>query len=112
MKRALPIVCAALLFFGRANAQTKYEDSIRALLNDSVTPLDSFSLIVRIEEDRIINGYANIDSANCMRLFKIAQALHSDSLLSISYNWIGNYFENEKGDYTTAMEYFFKAIPL
>src|SRR5579862_192128 len=112
MKRALCIVSAVLLFCRATNAQTKYEDSIKVLLNNGITPLDSFSLIVKIEEDRIINGYANIDSANCMRLFQIAQKLHSDSLLAISYNWIGNYFENEKGDYTTAIAYFFRAIPL
>lgn len=106
------IIAYIFLFACNGNSQTKYEDSLRNLLANTTSPAERFSLIVKIEEDKLIKGYANIDSVNCMHLYEIAQQWHSDSLLAISYSWIGNYFENEKGDYTTGLEYFFKAIPL
>ncbi|HEX4372923.1 MAG TPA: hypothetical protein VHZ50_06435, partial [Puia sp.] len=110
-KRPFIAIFISLIVYN-GNAQIKYEDSLKKILVNTTTPAERFSIIVKIEEDKLINGYANIDSANCMHLYEIAQKMHSDSLLTISYNWIGNYFENEKGDYTTGLEYFFKVIPL
>jgi hypothetical protein len=44
-------------------------------------------------------------------MHRIAQQLKNDSLLAISTNIVGNYFRG-KSDYPTALDYFFKAIPL
>jgi len=106
------VIAYAFLSVCSGKAQTRYEDSLKIVLATTTAAAERFTLIVKIEEDKLINGYANIDSVNCMHLYEMAQQLHSDSLLAISYNWIGNYFENEKGDYIIGLEYFFKAIPL
>ena len=42
----------------------------------------------------------------------MAQQLKSDSLLAISYDWIGYYFSIKKGENTTTLEYYFKGLPL
>ena len=45
-------------------------------------------------------------------MLEIAQELKNDSLKAISYNWLGTYFYQQKGDNTSALEYYFKALPL
>ena len=45
-------------------------------------------------------------------MLQIAQQLKNDSLLATSYDWIGYYFSVDKGNFTTALEYYFKALPL
>jgi tetratricopeptide (TPR) repeat protein len=67
---------------------------------------------VKIGKDNFINGNGNVDSLSCIQMHQIAQQLNNDSLLGISYNWIGDYFLFNKADNTTALEYLFKSIPL
>ena len=57
-------------------------------------------------------GGSAVDSGTVIELLKIAQQLKSDSLLAISYNWIGSYMAFTTGDNIAALEYYFKAIPL
>jgi tetratricopeptide (TPR) repeat protein len=42
----------------------------------------------------------------------IAQQLNNDSLLAISFNTIGNIYFFNMGDYSKALEFFFKGVPL
>ncbi len=111
MKR---IFIAALLWFSAYNsiAQNKQADSLKSVLAKTTDPAKQFDLIVKIGEDNFNSGVGNIDSSVCRQLFEIARKLNNDSLLAISYNWIGDYFEYTSGDYITALEYFFKGIPL
>ncbi|MEO6136917.1 MAG: hypothetical protein ABIP35_17315, partial [Ginsengibacter sp.] len=51
------------------------------------------------------------DTAIGLQMHRIAQQLKNDSLLAISTNVVGNYFRG-KSDLPTALEYFFKALPL
>ncbi len=53
-----------------------------------------------------------LDSAACVQMLRLAQELKNDSLLAISYNLIGEFISRIKGDNTTGLEYYFKAIPL
>lgn len=65
----------------------------------------------QLEHTLVIEG-GHVDSSACIQLLQLAQDLNNDSLLAISYNWIGNYFTITKGDPITAMDYFFKVIPI
>jgi tetratricopeptide (TPR) repeat protein len=93
-------------------AQNNNPDNAKAALSAYTNPLERFSETIKYLET--IDAYAssNIDSATCIDLLKIAQQLKNDSLLAISYNWIGYYFSQSKGDNSTALEYYFKALPL
>ncbi len=46
-----------------------------------------------------------------MEMLQIARQLNSDSLLAISYNWLGSYFYYNLGDNTTALQNYYKGIP-
>lgn len=105
----------AILFFSIAfsgHAQKKYVDSLKILLSNTTEPIKEFDLLVKIGEVVYNNSGTNVDSLSCIRLDQIAEQLNSDSLLAISYDWIGNYFKSNKGDNTTALEYYFKGLPL
>ncbi len=95
-----------------AFAQNNNPDSLKASLASYTNPLERFSATINYLET--IDSYSSndIDSAICIDLLKIAQQLKNDSLLATSYNWIGYYFSQSKGDNTTALEYYFKALPL
>ncbi len=93
-------------------AQKKFVDSLKIVLANTSNPLEQFTLLVKMEENNYTGGDGNIDSLRIMQLHKIAQQLNYDSLLAISYNWIGGYFLFTIGDNTTALEYFFKGLPL
>ncbi|MGG9962200.1 sensor histidine kinase [Ferruginibacter sp. SUN106] len=67
---------------------------------------------IRNQLENSNNTSDNIDSSLCIQLLSIAQHLKNDSLLAISYNWIGAYFAFSKGDNISGLEYFFKGIPL
>ncbi|HYK46031.1 MAG TPA: tetratricopeptide repeat protein [Parafilimonas sp.] len=103
-----------ILFFGSitALAQSNYVDSLKAKLSTATRSLDSFSIIVKISEFNFVLGGGEADKTTIIRLLSIAQKLKNDSLLAISYNWIGSYFAFTKGDNTAALEYYFKALPL
>lgn len=89
-------------------AQTKYTDSLRTLLSSTTKPIQRFDIINKILQTRV----GDVDSTSAVELLQIAQELKNDSLLAISYNWIGSYFAFNKGDNTSALEYYLKAIPL
>ena len=93
-------------------AQNNYTDSLKTVLTNTSNSLERFNLITKILENQNFFRGGNIDSAECVRLLKIAQQLKNDSLLAASYNWIGSYFSFTKGDNATALEYYFKALPL
>jgi hypothetical protein len=93
-------------------AQNKYTDSLKTVLTNTSNSLERFNLITKILENQSFIRGGNIDSAECVRLLQIAQQLKNDSLLAASYNWIGSYFSFTKGDNASALEYYFKALPL
>lgn len=93
-------------------AQNKYADSLQTVLANATRPVERFNLITKILENQNFFRGGNIDSAECVQLLQIAQQLKNDSLLAASYNWIGSYFAFTKGDNATALEYYFKALPL
>ncbi len=102
-----------LLFINIAGfAQSNYVDSLKLQLSTTTSSLDSFSIIVKLSEFNLVLGGGEADKATSIRLLSIAQKLKNDSLLAISYNWIGSYFAFTKGDNTAALEYYFKALPL
>lgn len=108
------IFIASCIFFSAfsSTAQTKQLDSLKNLLANSTKPIERFNIIRNILELSNTSQVGNVDSASCIHLLKIAQQLKNDSLKAISYNWIGSYFAFTKGDYRSALENFFKAIPL
>jgi tetratricopeptide (TPR) repeat protein len=93
-------------------AQNYSSDNAKAVLAGYTNPNERFTETIKYLET--IDSYSsnNIDSATCIDLLQIAQQLKNDSLLAISYNWIGYYFSQSKGDNSTALEYYFKALPL
>jgi tetratricopeptide (TPR) repeat protein len=93
-------------------SQNKYVDSLRNVLASTIKPIDRFNILVKIGEDKLVLKGGAIDSAISIQLLKIAQQLKNDSLLAISYNWVGTYVGFVKGDNTAALEYYFKALPL
>ena len=103
------IFCTTFTF--NCPAQHTGNDSLQALLASTSQPLQRFDLIRKELEDNLTSS-RNIDSSVCIQLLDIAQHLKSDSLLAISYNWIGSYFSFNKGDNIAALEYYFKGIPL
>ena len=92
--------------------QSRYADSIKNVLANTTQPIERFNLLNKIVDDIFTNGSGNIDYSSCVQMVKIAQQLNSDSLLAIGYNTVGNYFLINNGDYSNALEYFFKGIPL
>lgn len=89
----------------------KTTDSLRAVLSKTSKPIEQFTLLNKIREanDATFGNYQ--DTSLGVQLFRIAQQLKNDSLLAISLNVVGNFFRS-KGENPTALEYFFKAIPL
>jgi tetratricopeptide (TPR) repeat protein len=107
------IVFVVLLFMNITGfAQGNYVDSLKLQLSTTTNPFDSFSIIVKLSEFNFVLSGGAADKATAIRLLSIAQHLKNDSLLAISYNWIGSYFAFTKGDNTAALEYYFKALPL
>ena len=101
-----------LLCINSVFSQNKYADSLRTLLSNTTKPIDQFSIMVKIAENALVLNGGAIDSVAAIQLLQIAQQLKNDSLLAISYNWIGAYLGFEKGDNIAALEYYFKGLPL
>jgi hypothetical protein len=93
-------------------AQNNNPNNANAALAGYSNPMERFTETIKYLETIDSHSSNNIDSATCIDLLKIAQQLKNDSLLAISYNWIGYYFSGSKGDNSTALEYYFKALPL
>lgn len=110
MKKIFITACICFLVLN-CTAQNKTIDSLKNLLPQTTKPTDRFRLIEKILEN--INKFSgDTDSSLSIELLKIAQQQNDDALLASSYNWIGIYFSLAKGDNTTALEYYFKALPL
>ncbi len=115
MRKIILFFCFVViqLFIGKTIvAQDNTTDSLQVVLSQTTNPIEKFGLINSILENQNFFRGGNIDSAQCVRLLQIAQQLNNDSLLTASYNWIGSYFSFTKGDNATALEYYFKALPL
>ncbi|CAN5352998.1 hypothetical protein BH20BAC1_BH20BAC1_07310 [soil metagenome] len=110
MKRMFLIMCIFLLPFGGI-AQNKYNDSLERLLTTTTKPIERFDILNKILDNNDGTRGNFQDTAIGLQMHRIAQQLKNDSLIAISTNVIGNYFRS-KADYPTALEYFFKAIPL
>ena len=87
-------------------------DSLKKALAVTTNPIERFDLYSKIGEEYFSSGNNNLDSASCLKMFEIAQQLNNDSLLAISYNFTGNLFLFNTGDYSKSLEFFFKGIPL
>ena len=115
--KKIVVVISILLAAATTHAQqissehaVKIADSLNKVLAVTSDPVQRFNIINKLLLND--NGFSGrIDSALCIQQLQIAEQLRSDSLLGTAYNWIGTYFSLNKGDNTTAMEYFFKGIP-
>jgi tetratricopeptide (TPR) repeat protein len=111
MKKIITLFCF-IACIQVAFSQTKYVDSLKNVLSATNKPIEQFDLLNKINESFFEDGDANLDSASIYRMLLIAQRLNNDSLLTISYNTIGNIYFFNTGDYSKALEYFFKGVPL
>ena len=115
MKKIIILLCivAIPMFIGKTVfAQNNNPDSLKAALSGYTNPMERFTATIKYLETIDTHAGTNIDSALCIDLLLIAQQLKNDSLLATSYNWIGYYFNQSKGDNSTALEYYFKALPI
>lgn len=102
-----------LVFVSNAgNPQNSFADSIKSVLAITTNSIERFDLLNRSVDEIFTKGSENIDYSSCVEMVRIAQQLKNDSLLAIAYNTVGNYFLINNGDYSNALEYFFKGIPL
>src|SRR4030095_12674579 len=96
---------------GNSAAQSKYADSLKILIAKSNRPIEKFDLLNKLGEGLFSGSNVKVDSAFCMQLLTLAQDLKNDSLLAISYDWLGNYF-SWTSEFNKALEYFLKGVPL
>jgi tetratricopeptide (TPR) repeat protein len=102
-----------LAFISNAGkAQNSFADSLKSVLERTKNPIERFDLLNRSVDEIFTKGSENMDYTSCVEMVRIAQQLKNDSLLAIAYNTVGNYFLINNGDYSNALEYFFKGIPL
>lgn len=92
-------------------AQSRTADSLKKALDRTDRPAERFDILNKIAEDYYTSGGGNIDSS-CIQMLRIAQQLKNDSMLAIAYNLVGGYFISSSGDYSKALEFYFKGIPL
>ena len=111
MKR-IAVILFLVFAYSAGKTQNRYADSIKSVLAVTKNPVERFDLLNKIVDDIFTKGSENIDYSSCVEMVRIAQQLKSDSLLAIAYNTVGNYFLLNNGDYSNALEYFFKGIPL
>jgi tetratricopeptide (TPR) repeat protein len=114
MKKLLVLLFIALhsSFFTLCIAQNKYVDSLKTVLIKSNNPFERFNLINKIAQDHYVTGNGAIDSSYAMQMLHIALQVNNDSLKAISYNWIGNYYLQVGADFSKALEFFLKGVPL
>ncbi|MBK7433037.1 MAG: hypothetical protein IPI66_03465 [Chitinophagaceae bacterium] len=112
----LLFLCCCLFFKGLAQAPSsqngnRFTDSLKNQLTKTTKPAERFNLLNQITFYE--NGFLGdkVDSANSLEMLQIAEQLDEDSMLAISYNWIGSYLASGKGDNASGLEYFFKALP-
>lgn len=115
MKKPITLLCLGLVTMLSGKivfAQNNNPDSLKTALVSYTNPMERFNATIKYLETIDSHASSDIDSAICIDLLQIAQQLKNDSLLATSYNWIGYYFSIKKGDNTTSLEYYFKALPL
>jgi len=110
MKKIILLFCF-ITGMQAVHSQDYTADSFKDNLVKASSPLERFHLIDDKLKEQLTNS-GMVDSALCIQLFQIALELKTDSLLATGYNWIGNYYSVTKGDNTTALEYYFKALPI
>ena len=91
--------------------QTKTADSLKKVLATAKNPIQQFDALNRLVLEYVGWKGDNVDSTYSIQMLQIAQQMDNDSLLAISYNWLGSYFYLNKGDNATGLEYFYKALP-
>lgn len=99
-------------FFSLSSLSQQSIDSLRVQIQNTSNPRERFGLLNQMIDVIFTKGSGNIDYATCVEMVELARELSDDSLLAIAYNTVGNYFLLNNGDYTQALEYFFKGIPL
>ncbi len=65
--------------------QNKRADSLDALHAITSNPMEKFKALSAYAENIGLHS-GQLDSATCIQMLQIAQQLHNDSLLAISYN--------------------------
>ena len=110
MQKLFFIIFICLLVY-KSKAQSKYSDSIKEVLSHTTKPIEQFNLLNKIVDFNDATQGNLQDTGIGLQMHRIAQQLKNDSLLAISTNVVGNYFRG-KSDIPTALDYFFKAIPL
>ena len=111
MNKAFTILFFISITFIRGYTQTKTADSLKLVLASTTKPMEQFDVLNRLVLELVGWKGDNVDSVYCTHMLLIAQQLKNDSLLAISYNWLGSYFYLNKGDNATGLEYFYKALP-
>ncbi len=111
MKKIIAFLCF-LTIIQVVFTQNNNTENAKTDLANYKNPLEQFTATIKYLETSDSYANSNIDSALCIDLLQIAQQLKNDSLLAISYDWIGYYFSMKRGDNTTALEYYFKGLPL
>jgi tetratricopeptide (TPR) repeat protein len=110
MKKLL--ICFSCFIVVQSSFTQNKTDSLKIVLSATSNPIKRFDLFSKIGEEYFSSGNNNLDSASCLKMLQIAQQLNNDSLLAISYNFVGNLFLFNTGDYSKSLEFFFKGIPL
>jgi len=110
MKKLL--ICLCYFIVVQSSFTQNKTDSLKVVLAATTNLLKRFDLYSKIGEEYFSSGNNNLDSASCLNMLQIAQQLNNDSLLAISYNFVGNLFLFNTGDYSKSLEFFFKGIPL
>ena len=110
MKKVLSIFIFVVVCVHSDYAQSKFTDSLRTVLKTTTKPFERFNILNMLDLEINTTG-GIVDSSITMQMLQLAQELNNDSLLAISYNWLGTYFYVNDGDNTTALEYYYKGIP-
>jgi two-component system NtrC family sensor kinase len=111
MKKTFPIVLLLTITPMAGYTQSNVYDSLKAVLERTDNQMEKFDALNRLSLELVGWRGDNVDSIYSTQMLQIAQKLKNDSLLAISYNWLGSYFYLNKGDNATALEYLYKAIP-
>ena len=111
MKRT---ICFSLffIFYQPAFSQLPAIDSMKRSLEHTTDPEERFKTLNEILVNIDALGIPIPDSTYWLEMLQIGQKTKNDLILATSYNWIGYNFYRVKGAYTSALEYYFKALPL
>lgn len=110
MKRIIILLISIFLSY-TSLAQNEDIDTLRRRLNILKTTEEKFDVIRRMCIFYHQNGISDSLNALTKQLLEIAQKEKNDSLLSLSYSWIGLYFD-DVGDFPKALEFYFKSLRL